>query len=145
MKCSTLQHVTFAATVLLNHAYHIIVTLTCELRHILRKYNTDLRRRVRTLCTYCCWQCTYSSFSAAYQRQSFSWKQGSWDQNEAHLEPIGPRWAPCWLHELCYLGPCARTYMRCLQRMQIENFEVAPKFWYNYFLSRRLENIVVNI
>ena len=22
----------------------------------------------------------------------------------AHLGPIGPRWAPCWPHELCYLG-----------------------------------------
>ena len=23
----------------------------------------------------------------------------------AHLGPTGPRWAPCWPHELCYLGP----------------------------------------
>ena len=22
----------------------------------------------------------------------------------AHLGPTGPRWAQCWLHELCYLG-----------------------------------------
>ena len=22
----------------------------------------------------------------------------------AHLGPTGPRWAPCWCHELCYLG-----------------------------------------
>ena len=22
----------------------------------------------------------------------------------AHLGPTGPRWAPCWPHELCYLG-----------------------------------------
>ena len=22
----------------------------------------------------------------------------------AHLRPTGPRWAPCWPHELCYLG-----------------------------------------
>ena len=21
-----------------------------------------------------------------------------------HLGPVGPRWAPCWSHELCYLG-----------------------------------------
>ena len=25
-------------------------------------------------------------------------------QHGAHLGPIGPRWAPCWLHELSYLG-----------------------------------------
>ena len=22
----------------------------------------------------------------------------------ANMRPTGPRWAPCWLHELCYLG-----------------------------------------
>ena len=34
--------------------------------------------------------------------------QGSWGQHGAHLGPTGPRWAPCWPHELCYLGrmPC---------------------------------------
>ena len=32
------------------------------------------------------------------------WKQGSWGQHGAHLGPTGPRWAPCWPHELCYLG-----------------------------------------
>ena len=33
------------------------------------------------------------------------WWQGSWGQHGAHLGPTGPRWAPCWPHELCYLGP----------------------------------------
>ena len=32
------------------------------------------------------------------------WMQGSWGQHGAHLGPTGPRWAPCWPHELCYLG-----------------------------------------
>ena len=32
------------------------------------------------------------------------WQQGSWDQHGAHLGPPGPRWAPWWPHELCYLG-----------------------------------------
>ena len=32
------------------------------------------------------------------------WQQGSWGQHGAHLGPTGPRWAPCWPHELCYLG-----------------------------------------
>ena len=31
-------------------------------------------------------------------------KQGSWGQHGAHLGPKGPRWTPCWPHELCYLG-----------------------------------------
>ena len=31
-------------------------------------------------------------------------EQGSWGQHGAHLEPRGPRWAPCWPHELCYQG-----------------------------------------
>ena len=29
---------------------------------------------------------------------------GSWDQHGVHLGPTGPRWAPCWPHEPCYLG-----------------------------------------
>ena len=35
-----------------------------------------------------------------------SWpcKQGSWGQLGAHPGPTGPRWAPCWPHEPCYLG-----------------------------------------
>ena len=30
-------------------------------------------------------------------------QQGSWGQHGAHLGPTGPRWTPCWPHELCYL------------------------------------------
>ena len=29
--------------------------------------------------------------------------QGSWGQHGDHLGPTGPRWAPRWPHELCYL------------------------------------------
>ena len=36
------------------------------------------------------------------------WYQGSWGQHGAHLGPTGPRWAPCWPHELCYLGTHSR-------------------------------------
>ena len=32
------------------------------------------------------------------------WYQDSWGQHGAHLWTTGPRWAPCWPHELCYLG-----------------------------------------
>ena len=37
------------------------------------------------------------------------WEQGSWGQHGAHLGPTEPRWAPCWPHELCYLGRCPLT------------------------------------
>ena len=29
-----------------------------------------------------------------------------WGQHGAHLGPVGPRWAPYWLHEPCYQGNC---------------------------------------
>ena len=32
------------------------------------------------------------------------WWQDSWGQCRAHLGPPGPRWAPRWSHEPCYLG-----------------------------------------
>ena len=32
-----------------------------------------------------------------------SWKQGFWGHRGAPLVPTGPRWAPCWPHEPCYL------------------------------------------
>ena len=28
--------------------------------------------------------------------------QDSWGPHKAHLGHVGPRWAPCWLHEPCY-------------------------------------------
>ena len=36
------------------------------------------------------------------------WKQSSWGQHGAHLGPTGPRWAPCWPNEPCYLGSFTR-------------------------------------
>ena len=33
---------------------------------------------------------------------SFVCNDISWGQHGAHLGPVGPRWAPCWPHELCY-------------------------------------------
>ena len=36
--------------------------------------------------------------------EALPWQQGSWCQRGAYLGPTGPRWAPCWPHELCYLG-----------------------------------------
>ena len=42
-------------------------------------------------------------------------KQGSWDQHEPHLAPVGPRWAQCRPHEPCYLG--TSTSDRSLQNL----------------------------
>ena len=33
-----------------------------------------------------------------------SWQQDAWGQYGAHLGPTGASWAPCWPHDLCYLG-----------------------------------------
>ena len=38
--------------------------------------------------------------------ETHPWQQSSWGQHGAQLGPVGPRWAPCWPHELCYLGHC---------------------------------------
>ena len=36
-------------------------------------------------------------------------KQSSWGQYGTHLGLTGPRWAPCWPHELGYLGTRVET------------------------------------
>ena len=56
---------------------------------------------------------------------SISWEQGSLRQHGAHLGPTGPRWTPCWPHELCYLGLvssrspslCGHGGSRCSKRV----------------------------
>ena len=43
-----------------------------------------------------------------------------WGQHGAHLGPTGPRWAPCWPHEPCYLGldwPYIQTYLFLLLQL----------------------------
>ena len=52
---------------------------------------------------------TFLSYTALYHCLPLfygihPWQQGSWGQHGAHLGPTGPWWAPCWPHELCYLG-----------------------------------------
>ena len=38
-------------------------------------------------------------------------KANSWGRHGTHLGPTGPRWAPCWPHEFCYLGTDASDDM----------------------------------
>ena len=40
------------------------------------------------------------------------WERGSWGQHGSHLGPTGPRWAPCWPYELCYLGNLVYSWCR---------------------------------
>ena len=46
-------------------------------------------------------------------------------QHVAHLGPTGPRWAPCWPHELCYLGIV--TYISRLH--QYMSSSTSAKLW----------------
>ena len=42
--------------------------------------------------------------SPVYSLYKYSHIASSCGQHGAHLGPVGPRWAPCWPHEPCYLG-----------------------------------------
>ena len=39
----------------------------------------------------------------------------------AHLGPTGPRWAPCWPHDLCYLGCYCQIYLtlKCIYELSV--------------------------
>ena len=47
--------------------------------------------------------CSISS-PARVPAKQHPWQQGLWGQHGTHLGPTGPRWAPCWPHELRHLG-----------------------------------------
>ena len=42
------------------------------------------------------------------------WSQGSWGHHGAYPGPTGPRWAPCWPHELRYLSSCGFDHILIL-------------------------------
>ena len=58
------------------------------------------------------WRCVWPPCAARTARtrcnmlrtKVLPWQQSSWGQHGTHLGPVGPRWAPCWPHEPCYLG-----------------------------------------
>ena len=56
-------------------------------------------------------------------------EHGSWGQHGVHLGPTGPRWAPCWPHESCYLGMYLRFWI---------HFSCANKIFQNnhWYLTR---------
>ena len=51
-------------------------------------------------------------------------QQSSWGQHGAHLGPVGPIWAPCWPHQLCYQG-CDKPF----GSVGLEIFIAAFPFW----------------
>ena len=56
---------------------------------------------------YCHWY--YYCCHSHYHCQYHPWYQASWGQCGSRLGPIGPRWPPCWPHELCNLGQLLLT------------------------------------
>ena len=53
----------------------------------------------------CLMQQAWSSSKYCTLLHHIPWKQGSWGHHGINLGPTGPRWTPCWPHELCYLSP----------------------------------------
>ena len=51
---------------------------------------------------FCFWP--WGRYTCKTEPGDLPWWQGSWGQYGAHLGLTGPRWAPCWPHELFYLG-----------------------------------------
>ena len=60
-------------------------------------------------------------------------KQSSWSQHDAHLGPIGPRWAPCWPDEPCYLGGLFCQVGICRRAVTL----VLQHAWWNGYGSLR--------
>ena len=60
------------------------------------------------------------------------WQQGLWGQHGAQLGPTGPRWAPYWSHEPCYLGhlgwdkwsPFFRWHNNCVQAFIFSSYHI---------------------
>ena len=52
----------------------------------------------------CCHKAVQYNLTFQTAFQWLPWWQGSWGQHGAPLGPTGQKWAPCWPHELCYLG-----------------------------------------
>ena len=76
-------------------------------------WNYSSKKQTRTMTAF--WRCVNSPVpsgalvtTAAMMKYGWvaeqPWQQGLWGQHGAHLGPTGPRWAPCWPHEICYLG-----------------------------------------
>ena len=50
------------------------------------------------------WPVECRNYGICWYKDAHPWYKGSWGQHGARLGPTGPRWAPCWPLQLCYLG-----------------------------------------
>ena len=66
------------------------------------------------------------------------WYQGLWGQHGAHLGPTGPRLAPCWPHEFCYLG--SHHLITTKRKPQDENLWKIPLVIFSPI--KRMENVI---
>ena len=73
------------------------------------------------------------------------YQQGSWDQHVAHLGPTGPRWAPCWPHELCYLGLILRWHVACLMPRWWPDRDLQSDRWPNTLRPRQNDRWLGNV
>ena len=65
--------------------------------------------------------------------KSLPWYQGSWGQHGVHLGPKGPRRAPRWPHELCYLGYCFPSVSYSLSQIPDQNNSMLPLYGWGRF------------
>ena len=80
----------------------IFTTNNIDMRHSL------IRKEVKILVLYMIWVKNVF-FAPVEDIATWSLIARFLGQHGAQLGPVGPRWAPCCPHELCYLGYCIRS------------------------------------
>ena len=75
------------------------------------------------------------------------WEQGLWGQHGAHMGPTGPRWAPCWSHESCYLGKGHGKYQSISIKLYYQIFVsfVVRYVKYNYEVNVLIANLFIHV
>ena len=74
----------------------------------------------------------------AFSQCQCCWHPGSFPGSKvygAHLRPTGPRWAPCWSHEPCYLGSFVKPSATMALTMWNEMVLVFQGEWYEHAAS----------
>ena len=87
--------------------------------HTIQPYHLSMRARYEVFLAI---SKSDSFFTLSCLIQCHPWQQGLWDQHGAHTGPTGPRWAPCWPHEPCYLGCYGRLHYNRLCNVIILSF-----------------------
>ena len=58
------------------------------------------------------------------------------DQHGTHLAPTGPRWAPCWPLEFCYLGSITTKFTRIITQCQCFKLAIFPVYINSHYLGQ---------